>query len=40
MDVRWKESRKEIQKAEQEIARINDIVGTGISTASRIETEI
>lgn len=40
MDVRWKESRKEIQKAEQEIARISEIIGTGISTANRIETEI
>jgi len=40
MDVRWKESRREIQKAEQEITKINDIIGVGISTASRIETEI
>ena len=40
MDVRWKESRKEIQKAEQEIVRITEVIGTGISTANRIETEI
>lgn len=40
LDVRWKDSRKEIQKAEEDIARVTTSVGTGISTATRLETEI
>lgn len=40
MDTRWKEGRREIQKAEEEIARITETIAVGASTATRIETEI